>query len=67
MRFIRLVFLILEMRHLRQSRNVFIVSDFGKCKRKLDGEEMAFFKLSDSTGGIEVCCFADAYKKRKNF
>lgn len=44
-----------------------IVSDFSKCKRKLDGEEMAFFKLSDSTGEIEVCCFVEAYKKVKGF
>ena len=32
-----------------------------------DGAEMAFFKLSDSTGEIEVCCFVDAYKKVKEF
>ncbi len=44
-----------------------IVSDFSKCRRKLDGAEMAFFKLSDSTGEIEVCCFADAYKKGREF
>ncbi len=44
-----------------------IVSDFSKCRRKLDGEEMAFFKLSDSTGEIEVCCFVEAYKKAKEF
>lgn len=42
-----------------------IVSDFRKCRRKRDGAEMAFFKLSDSTGGIEVCCFADAYNQVK--
>ena len=40
---------------------------FRKCRRKPDGAEIAFFKLPDSTGEIEVCCFADAYKKRKNF
>lgn len=44
-----------------------IVSDFRKCRRKPDGAEIAFFKLSDFTGEIEVCCFADAYKKTKEF
>lgn len=52
------------------NQNVTVIgnaSDFRKCRRKPDGAEIAFFKLSDFTGEIEVCCFADAYKKRKNF
>ena len=38
-----------------------IVSSLNIKKRKSDGAPMAFFKLEDRTGSIDVCCFTKAY------
>lgn len=40
-----------------------IISDFEVKYRRKDGSPMGFFKLSDLSGQIEVCCFTDAYAK----
>lgn len=40
-----------------------IIEDVRYYNRKTDNALMAFFKLSDDTGEIRVCCFAKAYAK----
>lgn len=40
-----------------------LISDLRIVNRKSDGKPMAFFKLEDMTGCIEVACFTDAYEE----
>lgn len=43
-----------------------IITDLRIVHRKSDGAPMAFFKLEDNTGDIEVCCFSKSYAKNKD-
>lgn len=38
-----------------------IIEDVRYTRRKRDGAEMAFFKLNDVSGTIDVCCFSNAF------
>ncbi len=38
-----------------------VISDLKIRKRKTDGADMAFFKLEDRSGVIDVCCFVKEY------
>ena len=44
-----------------------IIEDVRYTKRKKDGADMAFFKLNDDSGDIEVCCFTKAYEENAEF
>ena len=44
-----------------------IITNLRITNRKSDGAPMAFLKIEDSTGDIEVCCFAKSYAKNKAF
>lgn len=40
-----------------------VISNFKIVKRKKDGAKMAFFTIEDKTDSINVCCFAETFKK----
>lgn len=40
-----------------------IIKELRKTTRKADGKPMAFFKLEDRTGEIDIKCFTTAYEK----
>lgn len=44
-----------------------IIEDVRYTKRKKDGADMAFFKLNDASGTIDVCCFTKAYEEYGEF
>ncbi len=40
-----------------------VVTDLKEKKRKKDGKSMAFFKLEDKSGSVDVCVFTKAYEQ----
>lgn len=42
-----------------------VITDLRIKARKKDGAPLAFFRLTDKTGEIEVCCFTAAYERFK--